>query len=52
MPNNINTFHMKKTYLSPEVEITRVNLEENFLTSDPTRSAAPDLIFEDEVDPW
>ena len=33
MPNNINPIHMKKTYLSPEVEITRVTFEANILSN-------------------
>ena len=43
---------MKKIYLLPEVEITLVTIEDNFLASDPSVSSAPDLIFDDEVDPW
>lgn len=43
---------MKKKYLTPEATVCLVSVEGNFLASDPNVSSAPDLIFDDEVDPW
>ena len=46
---------MKKKYLTPEVDINLLKLEDNFLTSE-RQTAPPDaklnLVFDDEVDPW
>ena len=33
MPNNINTIHMKKTYLSPSIEYHAIEVEHNFAGS-------------------
>ena len=41
---------MKKKYLIPEVEVDFVVLERSFLDS--TQSSAPNLIYDDEIDPW
>ena len=54
MPNNINTIHMKKTYLSPEVEVNLVTFEQCILSNgeDLNIRAYGSGVGEDEEDFW
>ena len=45
-------FYMKKKYFSPLVIVDIAEVEHNFLNSERAGSQAPDLIYDDEVDPW
>ena len=42
---------MKKKYLSPQIDINLIRLEENLLNSQ-RNAQSQDLEFDSEIDPW